>query len=436
MNTSILSPIEKYRQLKREIRKGQDILIVGIDIGKHSSVSCIGDTSGKIYLRKYKFGNHLRGIQDIISRAEEYKGQHRKSSMVWAVEPTGNYHKPVANHLIRNGYRVVGISSVTAKENRKTLDGGGRWRKNDPRDAFNILDLVRQGKMFFYQENPEREGLKDLLKLRMRTSKSLSSFKARIRNNHFARYFPEIDSLYPDIFNQDIMRILKHCPTAEDIRQLSYQRFLDILMRKKASLKHERRLHEVWQRAQDSIGCVKHSSVNLTISIYLENILQLKSQIKTIDKNIRNFCCESRDYDLIQGIPGYGPLLTAVIMAYVGPIDNYEHPDQLSKLAGLDLEYVQSGQFHGQACISKKGSSLLRYAVCSAALHALKNKTIRQYFETQLQRKGSESLDRAKLRIKLAEKLLRTIFIILKTREPFSLQRFANPVTTSLCLST
>ena len=58
MNTSILSPIEKYRQLKREIRKGQDILIVGIDIGKHSSVSCIGDTRGKIYLRKYKFGNH------------------------------------------------------------------------------------------------------------------------------------------------------------------------------------------------------------------------------------------------------------------------------------------------------------------------------------------------------------------------------------------
>ena len=102
---------------------------------------------------------------------------------------------------------------------------------------------------------------------------------------------------------------------------MSYQRFLDILTRKKASLKHERRLHEVWQRAQDSIGCVKHSGVDLTISIYLENILQLKSQSKTIDKNIRNFCCESRDYDLIQGIPGYGPLLAAVIMAYVGPID-------------------------------------------------------------------------------------------------------------------
>ena len=282
--------------------------------------------------------------------------------MVWAFEPTGNYHKPVASYLIKNGYQVVGIFSVAAKENRKTLDG--RWKKNDPRDAFNILDLVRQGKMFYYQEDPQREALKDILKLRMKLSKALSSFKTRIRNNHFARYFPEIDSLYKDIFNQDIMRILKHFPTAEDIRHVTYQQFLDILTRKKASLKHDRRLHEVWQRAHDSIGCVKHSGVDLTISIYLEDIRQLKSQIKAVDEKIRDLCCENRDYDLIQGLPGYGPLFAAVFMAYVGPIENYNHPDQLSKLAGIDLEYIQSGQYHGQGCISKKGNSLFRYAIC------------------------------------------------------------------------
>ena len=117
-----------------------------------------------------------------------------------------------------------------------------------------------------------------------------------------------------------------------------------------------------------------------------------------------------------------------MFIAHVGDIKNYSKANQLTKLAGIDLEYEQSGKYQGKAIISKKGSSLFRYSVCSAAEYAMRNKIIKEYIQNKLKNKGDIKKAKAKMKIKIADKLLRAAFFVLKSRRPFDVRKFVNPV--------
>lgn len=433
MNKINVSRIERFRQLKSTIRNNNSVLIVGIDVSKSSSVACITDSFKEIYLKKFKFNNTMDGINALINKSVEIKQLHCKNDIIFAMEPTGNYHKPIASYILNKGFNVVGVSSVAAKENRKSLDG--RWKKNDPRDAYNITDLLSQGKIFFYRDDEYSEILKNLLKLRQSLTRKLTSIKVRLRNNHFALYFPEFEQLYTDILHEEVLLLLEHFPTAEDVRNRSFEQVFSVLLKKPFTRCKKQRIYEIWSRAQNSIGKKKNENVDIDISLTLEQIKWLQLNIKKLNESILKFCSRYQDYHLLLTIPGFGPVLSALFLAYVGNINAYENPGQLTKLVGLDLEYVQSGKFHSQACISKKGSSLLRYALCNAAVKALNNKKLKPAFEAKLDKKGGSLSAKAKLRIKLADKLLRAAFVILKKQQPFNINYFLNPVESSLSLT-
>jgi len=82
-----------------------------------------------------------------LAQAEAMKVQEGLKKVVFGMEPTGNYPKPLREHLMGCGRQVVLVSGVAAHENRKTLDG--RWDTNDTRDAANVADLVSQGECLF-----------------------------------------------------------------------------------------------------------------------------------------------------------------------------------------------------------------------------------------------------------------------------------------------
>ena len=90
---------------------------------------------------------------------------------------------------------------------------------------------------------------------------------------------------------------------------------------------------------------------------------------------------------------------------------------------------MTSGRYAGQEKISKKGNSILRYAICQAANVAVsKNKRIKQLFQTKLNALGNSKKAKAKLKIKFADRLIRTAFALLKNNTPFDFNRFNAPV--------
>ncbi|MEW6558401.1 MAG: transposase [Elusimicrobiota bacterium] len=90
---------------------------------------------------------------------------------------------------------------------------------------------------------------------------------------------------------------------------------------------------------------------------------------------------------------------------------------------------MTSGEFAGKEKISKKGNSLLRFAICHATNVAIsKNKIIGQMFQEKLKERGNSKEAKAKLKIKFAEKFLRAAFVILKHNVPFNINIFNVPV--------
>ena len=149
MNETDRIRLEEFRQFKKEIRGSAEYLIVGIDVAKDKHHAFFGMATGKTLLRRLVFDNNIEGFEKLLVQVEALKVQHVLGKVVFGLEPTANYHKPLGEHLIRCGHKVVLVSGVAVKENRKSLDG--RWDKNDDKDAANVADLVSQGKCLFYE---------------------------------------------------------------------------------------------------------------------------------------------------------------------------------------------------------------------------------------------------------------------------------------------
>lgn len=419
-----LSYINRFRQIKNELKGKHDFLLVGIDISKSSHVACIMDIFKHIYHKKFRFVNSAKGIDSMLKITALTKQKNNKRESIFALEPTGNYHKPLANYLYNLGYMVCYVSTISVKENRKTFDG--RWRKNDPDDAYNITDLLCQGKIMFYdlEQQKQFKQLKPLIILRKKLQKRLSSIKAKIRNNIFAQCFPEIDSLYKQIDNPEVIEILKNFPTPNQIRTTSFRKFYSILIKTgRITTKKKQRIYSLWREAETSIGCPAHAAIKIEIYFILQDLELIKSQINKIDKEISAICNDSQDYKSLLEIPGFGSIYSSIFLSAVKDIRNYNHSDQIVKLAGLDLEYSQSGRYHSKSRISKKGNALLRYALCGVVNGALKNKYFKELFEEQLKRKGDNKDTRRILKVKVALKMIRIAYAILSKKESFDIEK-------------
>ena len=419
-----LSYINRFRQIKNELKGKHDFLLVGIDVSKNSHVACVMDTFKHIYNKKFRFTNSVNGINLMLKTVTFIKQKNNKKDIIFALEPTGNYHKPLANYLYNLKYMICYASTVAVKENRKTFDG--RWRKTDPDDAFNITDLLYQGKVMFYDLEHQNQSiqLKPLIILRKKLQKRLSSIKAKIRNNIFAQCFPEIDSLYKHIDNPEVIAILKNFPVPNQIRETPFKIFYSVLAETgRMTIKKKQRIYNVWNEAKTSIGCPDHVAIKTEIDFTLKDLALIKKQINKIDKEIAANVQDSQDYKLLLNIPGFGPIYTSIFLSVIKDIKKYNHSDQIIKLAGLDLEYSQSGKYHSKSHSSKKGNALLRYALCGVVNGALKNKYFQELFEEKLKQKGDNKDTHRILRVKFAVKMIRIAYAILSKKVSFDIEK-------------
>ena len=192
MNESEVTRYEKFCQFKAEIRSSGSYLIVGIDVAKDRHQAYFGTAVGRTLLRRLLFDNNQAGFKRLLERSSQLQIEHGLDRVVYGLEPTGNYHKPLSNWLLSQDQMLVLVSSKSISDNRQTLDG--RWDKNDTKDSANVADLIAQGKCQFFQTpDPRLVVLRNLLSLRRRLKKDEHSVRMQIRNGLVTKYFPELD---------------------------------------------------------------------------------------------------------------------------------------------------------------------------------------------------------------------------------------------------
>src|SRR5512147_788155 len=281
MNPVDGSRLEEFRQFRKEVRGSGEYLLVGIDIAKEKHYAFFGTAQGKTFLRRLVFENNLEGFQRLLGQARAFRDQNGLKRMVFGMEPTGNYHKPLGEHLIQCQHWVVLVSGVAACENRKTLDG--RWDTNDTRDAANVADLMSQGKCLFY-EYPvgPLSDLRNLLSLKRRFKRVEHGYRVRIRNHLVAKYFPELDRYY-DQSESTALAIVRWCLDPSEIAGLEYKRFFQMVSSARGRFTQEKRLQAIWKMAVDSVGCEAGPTVELEAQVMVEGLKQIRESLRQIE---------------------------------------------------------------------------------------------------------------------------------------------------------
>jgi transposase len=240
-----------FRQMKASVRGSEKYLLVGIDVAKNKHHAFFGTPNGKTLRKNMVFDNNLKGFKNLRGLAADLKSQHGLVNVVYGLEPTASYHKPLAEYLLRQKEQVVYVSNVAVAKNRALLDG--RWDKNDKKDAANVADLVGQSRCLFYEMPQEKlRELRSLIGFRINLKKEEHALKMRLRNNVFAQFFPELDQLYIKAGQPDdlILSIAEHCLDPREIAAMEFDAFLKLIKKRKLTMVQERRLRELWETAR------------------------------------------------------------------------------------------------------------------------------------------------------------------------------------------
>jgi len=412
--------LEEFRQLRKEVRHSEEYLIVGIDIAKERHHAFFGTATGKTLLRRLVFSNDHEGFRKLLDQAEAFRVRHGLKKVVYGMEPTANYHKPLGEYLITLGRTVVLVSGVTVKRNRESLDG--RWDKHDAKDSANVADLISQGKCLYYEHpSAELRGLRGLLSLKKRLKKQEHGYKVRIRNHLIAQYFPDMDGDYERLGAAGLS-IVRWCLPASQITELDVEPFIERVTSRRIRMETRRRLEGVWEKAGETIGCEGVPGVGHEAKVMVEGLRQIREMIKETEEKIQELCKQFPEYPYILTIPGFGPDLSAKVLGAIGDPYRFQNGKQVLKLAGLDLSADRSGKDSDKAIpeISKRGKADLRYALYQAALIAsTKNQDFMRYYTRKLEGRQKEKGIQTKMWVKLSAKMLLIAWTLMKKKEAF-----------------
>ena len=413
--------LESFRQLRKEIRGSNEHLIVGIDVAKDNHHAFIGTARGETLLKRLVFNNNLQGYEKLYTYVEAAKVKNNLNKVVFGLEPTANYHKPLGEHLIKCGFDVVLVAGTAVKRNRELLDG--RWDKHDTKDAANVADLVSQGKCLFY-EYPImllRE-LRNLLSFKRRLKKQEHGARVRIRNHLLAQYFPELDPYFSRM-SACSLSVVKWCLEPSLIAGLEYEEFLRLVAPGKRTIKQREHVKLIWEKAFESIGCNAGETVQFEAKMMVEELQHVRESILEVEKKIEEICLNFPEYKYLLSMPGFGKDISSKVLGAIGDPFRFDNAKQVIKLSGWDLNANRSGKSSGYATavISKKGKADLRYALYQAALVASsRNQLFVAYFTEKLRQRSREKGIKTKMRVKLAAKLLVIAWTLMKKREPFN----------------
>jgi transposase len=102
----------------------------------------------------------------------------------------------------------------------------------------------------------------------------------------------------------------------------------------------------------------------------------LDFEIDVFARLVRGRLARDPGYTAVQTIPGIGPTLGAVLVAEIGDIGRFARPEQLTCWAGLTPKHHESDTHVHRGRITKQGSRLVRWAVIESVQVLPKTSTV------------------------------------------------------------
>jgi transposase len=154
----------------------------------------------------------------------------------------------------------------------------------------------------------------------------------------------------------------------------------------------------------------------------LERWALIRRQMAQVDDRIEKLVLQYPPARALITIPEMGVVGAATILSELGALEDYVHPRQVLKLAGMNLVMKDSGMSRGRRRQSKRGRPLLRKQLYLLATRWCKSRGLyrAQYME-MLARNGGSKI---KAICALARKLVPLILEIARTGRSFDEARW------------
>jgi len=365
----------------------------GLDVHKKTVSACLlwSDRFGTEQCEMMEFET----FTDDLIRLKEWLIQ--RECPVVAMESTGPYWTPIHN-ILEGFFQVILVNA----RHMRNVPG----RKTDLSDSRWLAGLLRHGllRAAFIPPKYQRQW-RDLTRMRNKYQQSVGDFKRRV-HKLFQEANIKIDSVLSDLFGltgRNLMRLLANkgaTLTLADVEQCL-----------RGALKKKR--EEVYRSIQ---GFFEEHHRDM-LSLMLDTIEKLESQVKTLDKRITQ---SMRDYqqkiDALDEIPGISDVSAPAVLAEIGPtLEAFPNADALSSWCGLCPGNNQSGgkRFSGKNRVRK---NRLKTIMVEIAWPAIKKK--RSYYRAKYYSLKAR-LGPKKAIVAVAHRILKAIYHVVKYGTPF-----------------
>jgi transposase len=327
---------------------------VGIDLHRRRSVIYRMDEAGERI-------DCVRINNDPVWFAQEVSKAPKGSDVV--IEATYGWYWAV--DLLRDLGFVVHLSNPHGN------DWGHRRVKNDERDARDLADLLRLGRLAeaWIAPPPTRE-LRELVRFRAKLSNLRTGIKAQAH----------------------------------------------AVMAKNGVLPVR---HDMWGES----GTAQFDALELPdafahrLAVLRDLVHYYDDEIIRLDRTIHAACREDVGYNAVQAIYGVGRVFAAVFVAEIGDVHRFDSPQALCSWAGLTPIHRESdGKVH-RGRITKQGSRLVRWAAIEAVARYHGGEPFTEKFHAIAKRRG-----KTRANIAIARKVLTLVYYGLRDGEIRCLQ--------------
>lgn len=389
------------------------MICVGIDVAKDKHDCSIISSEGEVLADVFTIPNNMEGFNRLLEKIEACTTVQDKIKV--GLEATGHYSYNILGFLLDNGLPTYVINPLHTNLYRKSLSL--RKTKTDRVDARTIAAMLMSdvGLKPYTDTAYHNEELKSLTRYRFDKVKERAKLKQSIARL-VCILFPELEKLVPSLHMVSVYALLDEFPSAQQVAGAHLTRLKTLLL--EASNGHYKRdmAMEIRETARTSIGS-KMPAKSLELRHTIRLIRELDAEIKEIEAAIQSIMDEL--HSPITTIPGIGTRMGAMILAEVGDFSRFESPDKVLAYAGLSPSTYQSGQLTNcYAHMEKRGSRYLRYALFNAAKFVCHWEPT---FAAYLAKKRAEGKHYNVAISHAAKKLVRLIFALEKSREPYRL---------------
>lgn len=336
------------------------MIYVGVDIGKTRHAAAAVDDAGSVVFPARFFAQDADGFAAFFAWLETLG---EPSELVVAMEATGPYWKALHQCLHQRGYRADTINAlITAHEAAADVRG----RKTDRLDAVAIAQVARRGGYSSLPlADPDADALKSLARQHRYLVGRRTEAKMRYANS-LDVLFPEAHQVFNDLYSATTLAVLERFPSARRLAQAHPRTLTALIVRASRGKLGAAFAQTLRQAARRSIAAtLANDGEEFACVQLIADIRSLNALIAQLEQRIAA-CPPAPVAQMLQTIKGTGPILSRLVAAELGPLERFRGPRMASRIlayAGAEPRVRESGRWHGQIKMSKRGSPALRHTL-------------------------------------------------------------------------